>query len=130
MAAVPAPIIEKWIAEEKICSELSRTGARKLVNDYRLSQRSKTDPSAAALGNCRLFSSDVGSLGETISTGSIDAIITDPPYGKPHLSVYTDLAELASVALKDGGTLAVLCGQMHLPEVLDRLMQAKGLSYR
>ena len=44
LAAVPAPIIEKWIAEEKICSELSRIGARKLVNDYRLSQRSKTDP--------------------------------------------------------------------------------------
>ena len=130
LAAVPAPIIEKWIAEEKIYSELSRSGARKLVNAYRLSQRPKTDPSAAALGDCRLFSSDIGSLGETIPAGSIDAIVTDPPYGEQHLSVYSDLAQVASVVLKDGGTLAVLCGQMHLPEVLDRLMQAKGLSYR
>ena len=130
LAAVPAPIIEKWIEEEKIYSELSRSGARKLVNAYRLSQRPKTDPSAAALRDCRLFSSDIGSLGETIPAGSIDAIVTDPPYGKQHLSVYSDLAQVASVVLKDGGTLAVLCSQMHLPEVLDRLMQAKGLSYR
>ncbi len=130
LAAVPAPIVKEWIAEEKIYSELSRSGARKLVNAYRLSQRSKTDPSAAALGHYRLFSSDVGSLAETIPAGSIDCICTDPPYGEQHLSVYSDLAQVASVVLRDGGALAVLCGQMHLPEVLGRMMQANGLSYR
>ena len=130
LATVPAPIVEEWIAEENIHSELSRSGARKLVNAYRLSQRSRTDPSAVALQDCRLLSSDVGSLGEAIPSGSIDAIVTDSPYGEQSLRAYSDLSQVASAALRDGGTLAVMCGQMHLPEVLNRLIQGEALSYR
>jgi len=48
----------------------------------------------------------------------IDAIITDPPYGKEFLPLYGELARLAGVALRPGGILAVMCGQAHLPIVL------------
>ncbi len=52
------------------------------------------------------------------SVSGVDAIITDPPYGKKWLSVYEELAQLAPKALKKDGLLAVLCGQAYLPEIL------------
>lgn len=51
----------------------------------------------------------------------VDAIITDPPYPREFLPVYTDLAEFAARALKPGGSLVCMVGQSYLPEILERL---------
>jgi hypothetical protein len=48
---------------------------------------------------------------------NVDAIITDPPYGKEFLPLLADLAKWADGALKPDGVLAVLMGQTHLPDV-------------
>jgi hypothetical protein len=53
-----------------------------------------------------------------------DAIITDPPYPKEFLPVFSELAEAA----RDVPLVAVMCGQTYLPEVLRRLRE--HLSYR
>ncbi len=53
-----------------------------------------------------------------------DAVITDPPYPKKFLSVFTELAE----SCKDVPLVAVMAGQSYLPEVLRRLCE--HLSYR
>jgi len=58
---------------------------------------------------------------------SIDAIITDPPYGKKWLSMWTDLAEFASSRLVHDGVFVAYTGQMYLPDVLNRL--SKHLDY-
>lgn len=58
----------------------------------------------------------------------VDAIITDPPYPREFLPVYTDLAEFAARALKPGGSLVCMVGQSYLPEILERL--AQHLQYR
>jgi len=63
-----------------------------------------------------------------IKAGSVDVIITDPPYPKEFLSVYGDLAKLADRVLKPGGSLFAMVGQSYLPTI----MQALGavLSYQ
>ena len=48
----------------------------------------------------------------------IDAIITDPPYGKDYLPLMRDLAAMADRVLKPDGIMAVLYGQTYLPEAM------------
>lgn len=53
--------------------------------------------------------------------GSIDAIITDPPYPEQFLSLYGDLAKEAARLLKPGGSLLVMCGQSYFPQILEQM---------
>jgi len=63
-----------------------------------------------------------------IEPGSIDCIITDPPYPKEFLPVYSDLGALAARVLKSGGSCVVMVGQSYLPDILAAL--SLHLSYR
>lgn len=63
-----------------------------------------------------------------IEPGSIDAIVTDPPYPEEYLGLFDVLAERANEWLRDGGVLAVMSGQTYLPEVYKRL--SGPLTYR
>lgn len=60
--------------------------------------------------------------------GKVDAIITDPPYGKGSIPLYGDLARLAKDCLKPDGVLAVMAGQYAMPEILAGMTQ--HLPYR
>jgi DNA modification methylase len=44
---------------------------------------------------------------------SIDWVITDPPYAKEYLPLYSDLSRCAERWLKPGGSLLVMCGQSY-----------------
>jgi ParB/RepB/Spo0J family partition protein len=57
-------------------------------------------------------------------TLKIDAIITDPPYVKESLHLFEELAKLS----KDIPLVAVMTGQYHLPEILEKM--CKHLKYR
>jgi DNA polymerase III subunit gamma/tau len=50
---------------------------------------------------------------------NIDAIITDPPYGKQDLDLYAQLAEFSAKVLKPGGSLLAMAGVYYLPQVLE-----------
>lgn len=54
---------------------------------------------------------------------SIDVIITDPPYPREYIEVFSDLSDLAFYSLKQGGSLIVMSGQSYLPEVIQRLSE-------
>lgn len=56
--------------------------------------------------------------------GSVDAVITDPPYPREFLPLFGDLADLADRILKPDGVLAVMVGQAHLPTVF-RLLDGR-----
>ena len=79
----------------------------------------------------RLICANVADLAKgedpLIQPGSIDAIITDPPYPEKYLPAYEELAKTASKLLKDGGSLFVMSGQTYLPQVIEALK--KHLSY-
>jgi len=53
-----------------------------------------------------------------IQTGSVDLIVTDPPYGKAHLPLWKDLSRFAARALKPGRILVTYSGNYYLPEVM------------
>ncbi|MDA1348600.1 MAG: DNA methyltransferase [Chloroflexi bacterium] len=63
-----------------------------------------------------------------VPDGSIDLILTDPPYPQKFLSLWTALAIFAKRVLKPTGMLAAMSGQTHLPEVYVRL--GEHLIYR
>jgi 16S rRNA G966 N2-methylase RsmD len=64
-----------------------------------------------------------------IEAGSIDAIITDPPYAAEYAPAYSDLTAFASRVLKTGGSLVVMTGQTYLGDFLSRLL-GDGLKYQ
>ena len=55
--------------------------------------------------------------------GQVDYIITDPPYPKEFVPLYSDLSRFASKVLKPGGSLIAMSGQCYLPEVMNRLSE-------
>jgi site-specific DNA-methyltransferase (adenine-specific) len=64
-----------------------------------------------------------------VAPGSLDAIITDPPYGRAFLPLYNALGAFAARCLKPGGTLATQHGDVYLHEVLRRL-DGQGLHFQ
>jgi len=67
----------------------------------------------------RLIHSPIETL--DIEPGSIDVIITDPPYPEEYLPLYEVLAERAAMWLKPGGSLVVMIGQSYLPAIVATL---------
>ncbi|RLB68531.1 MAG: hypothetical protein DRH08_00660 [Deltaproteobacteria bacterium] len=53
--------------------------------------------------------------------GSVDLIITDPPYPEEFMPLWTDLAEQAARLLGPRGILFAWSGKIFLPEVMNRL---------
>jgi 16S rRNA G966 N2-methylase RsmD len=68
-----------------------------------------------------LITGDIDDVLPTLEDGSIDAIITDPPYPEEYLYLYRSLAIHAARLLKPGGSLIVMCGQSYIPEILERM---------
>jgi len=77
--------------------------------------------------DCRLICADVAVMSEHMEPESVDVIITEPPCKKGSLDIYGTLAAEASKVLKDGGSMFVIVGQAHLPEILSLL--AKHVNY-
>lgn len=92
-----------------------------------LAEWSRTHPDAfhngAPNGTLDVRLGDFRTVLADLPAGSVDAVITDPPYGRESLELWSDLAEHAAKWLKPGGLLAAISGQMYLPEVIARLGQ-------
>jgi ParB-like chromosome segregation protein Spo0J len=69
----------------------------------------------------RVIHAPIADLATQLGPASVDAIVTDPPYPEEFLDTYDTLGELAAEVLKPGGSLLVMVGQAHLPEVLRRM---------
>lgn len=68
-------------------------------------------------------------LREVVDPGSVDLIVTDPPYAKSCLPLWTELGEFAVHALKPGGFLVSMCSNIHTRESEDALEKA-GMKIR
>lgn len=73
------------------------------------------------LGDCLEFM-------RTLPDGSVDAVITDPPYLKQYNHLYGVMAEEAKRILRVGGSLVALCGHSQLPYILPEMCE--HLKYR
>jgi len=58
-----------------------------------------------------------------IPDGSIDCIITDPPYPKEFIEVWSKLSRFSKRVLKPNGYCVAYSGQMYLPEVMKRMCE-------
>ena len=56
-----------------------------------------------------------------LKDGSVDCIITDPPYPYEFINVWSKLSRFAKRVLKPNGYCIAYSGQMHLPEVIKRM---------
>lgn len=65
---------------------------------------------------------------KTLPAGSVDAVVTDPPYPNEFEHLYEEMAEQAKRVLRRGGSLVTLCGHYQLHRVLPAM--AKHLKYR
>jgi len=79
-------------------------------------------------GRLRLLHGDFRERLASLPDESVDLIITDPPYPKEDLPMWSDLGALAKRLLGPRGILFAYSGQLWLPEVLNRLLDT-GLHY-
>jgi len=92
---------EEKIAERK---RLAEEGAKKEIEiDFRLG--------------------DFEEVFADLPDGSIDCIITDPPYPYEFIEVWTKLSRFAKRVLKPNGFCIAYSGQMYLPEVMKRMSE-------
>lgn len=66
----------------------------------------------------RILHGDMRDVMAAMEPGSIDVIITDPPYPREFIPLYGDLARLAAHVLKPGGSLLAMAGQSYIPDLL------------
>ena len=100
-----------------------RSGRHKTLRRAAAARRRKVRETAPADlpaldARCRLVTAHVATLTEHLEPGSIDCILTDPPYPRGFLPVYEDLARTAAGVLKPGGICLVMVGQSYLPEII------------
>jgi len=69
----------------------------------------------------RIEQGDFRELSDGLADGSVDLVLTDPPYPEKFLPLWSDLARVSARVLAPGGFLVAYSGQMFLPEVMQRL---------
>jgi len=95
----------------------------KKEHDRRIRQEQETTAAAVPLtsDDYRLICGDFVRVAGSIEPGSVDIIITDPPYPREFLPLYGMLAQEAKRILPVGGSLVVMVGQSYLPEILAQI---------
>jgi hypothetical protein len=64
---------------------------------------------------------DFRHLSDELEGGSVDLVLTDPPYPKEYLPLWSDLGRVAARVLKPGGFLVAYSGQLYLRDVMRML---------
>ena len=64
-----------------------------------------------------------------IEDGSIDLCICDPPWDRTSIPICEGISRVAADKLRDGGSLLVLTGGSHLPDIINALSANKRLRY-
>lgn len=102
---------------------------KEAIRDVRTEERAAAVVDACRETNrYRVLTGDLAIVSGAIASGSVDVIITDPPYPKEFLHVYGDLARVASRILKPGGSCVVMIGQSYLPDIIASM--AEHLTYQ
>jgi site-specific DNA-methyltransferase (adenine-specific) len=76
----------------------------------------------------RLYQGDCIEYMRSMEAGSVDLIVTDPPYPKEFEHLYGDMAREAKRVLRHGGSLMTLCGHYQLARVIPAINE--HLKYR
>lgn len=118
----PEPIRERALeaiqrAPEKADAQDVRQALKRARRELRAEVEAAAEPTPA--GDMGIQCVDLADA--HIEPGTIDVILTDPPYPREFIPVYGLLARRAVEWLKPGGALVVMCGQSYLPEVFAQM---------
>ncbi|MBS1828801.1 MAG: hypothetical protein JST93_26095 [Acidobacteria bacterium] len=113
--------VEQLVAGTLTIKEAKEAIAERTRQQLR-KQALKSDPKGS-----EIYTGDLSLLDKLVKDGSVDLILTDPPYEKDSLPLYGKLARLAQRKLKPGGLCAVFCGQLFFDQVF--LEITKHLDY-
>lgn len=100
---------------------------RKVLQDEKKQQRQveRVAGHRPSSPDCRVLLGDVSNWGPIgLGAGSVDVVITDPPYNKDFLPTFEHLSAFSAFVLKDGGSLFAMAGQSYLPDVIHLLSSA------
>jgi hypothetical protein len=127
-AGVLALVAERNRAEK----ELARSALLEEVRRYLRDSTPASDPAATVFdaeaaefvsedGRLQLLHGDFRERLDELPDGSVDLIVTDPPYTEAALGLWSDLSKVAARLLGPRGLLFAWSGQLYLPEVIRRL---------
>ena len=80
------------------------------------------------MGGAELWEGDAFELAARVPDGSVDLVMTDPPYSYDWLAFWPRLGELAARVLRPGGFHIAYTGHMYLPAAVEGLT-AGGLEW-
>lgn len=131
IASIPDDLFETTIAEKKdavtkAVGELTTAGMLEVAKSFdRQKIRTEKAESGAKIENISIDFrlGDFEEVFADIPDGSVDCIITDPPYPKEFIECWTKLSRFAKRVLKSNGFCIAYSGQMNLPEVINRMSE-------
>ncbi len=122
IANIPEEKFENYLEVQK---ELSTSGALKIAKQIQKEKdiRDKIEKGKNKELNIDFRLGDFEEVLKDIPDGSVDCIITDPPYPKEFIECWSKLSRFAKRVLKPNGYCIAYSGQMHLPEVINRMSE-------
>jgi site-specific DNA-methyltransferase (adenine-specific) len=129
IASLPEEIFEKEIAiaknETRKRIELTTARLLKAAKQYNksIARKERTEEGKAKNIEVDFRLGDFVEVFSDIPDGSIDCIITDPPYKYEYIEQWSRLSRFAKRVLKPHGFCIAYSGQMHLPEVMKRMSE-------
>lgn len=98
-------------------NEISSKDFRQVVKAYKRKKELESQVGLRKNTDSALWLGDFRELGEKIPSGSIDLVLTDPPYDDKALPLYGDVSQLAARVLRPGGLLLTYAGVYQLPAI-------------
>ena len=124
--AAEAEAVRAWVATAK---EISPRRAARVARDAKAKrERAEKVPVAVLPPTCDLRIGDFRVVLADVPDGSVDVVLTDPPYPAEFLPLWDDLGAFAARVLRPGGLLVAMSGQTNLPAVFGLL--GKHMDYR
>lgn len=120
---------ERAIQNPAVIERIADSGESVVTAAYKVNKEAREERKQFTLERdipedmCILHTADIRSGLNMIEDESVDYIITDPPYPREYLPLYSDLSRLAARVLKPNGSLIAMVGQSYLPEVIARLCE-------
>lgn len=115
IAKIPEPVFEKAVSKPQ--NRLLRA-AREAAAERR--RQEPTEPQTVQ-GLVEIRHGDFRNVLNDIPDGSVDAIITDPPYPAEYIPLFADLGKLAARILAPHGVLVAMTGQSWLGRYIAEL---------
>jgi len=118
-----APELIRETDKGKTINEIEKLIKEKKTNE----KRQELVKAAQSITPDKRWDARIGDIATYHTTKKYEFIITDPPYPKEYLGLYTTLSKRANEWLRPGGLAIVMCGQSYINQIY--VMMSQHLEY-